>query len=84
MWDLEDRQGMGFIVRIQGGCKSRCVFGTYGYRVLRDLPVWTLKHGHFLIMGGIHLVEPHEADTTTAAVADLEGAVSKTVNAQPT
>jgi len=29
-------------------------------RLLRGLLAWTLKHGHFVIMGGIHLVEPVE------------------------
>ena len=27
---------------------------------LRGLPAWTLKHAHFLIMGGFHIVEPSE------------------------
>ena len=26
--------------------------------MLRGLLAWSLKHGHFLIMGGFHLVEP--------------------------
>ncbi len=60
--------------------------GIYGYGVLRDLPVWTLKHGHFLIMGGIHLVEPPEevGTTTTEAntVAD-QGAASEMINVEP-
>ena len=28
--------------------------------MLRGLAVWTLAHGHFLIMGGFHVVEPPE------------------------
>jgi hypothetical protein len=32
-----------------------------GDKLLRCFPVWTLKHGYFLIMGGIHLVELPEA-----------------------
>jgi len=60
--------------------------GIYCYRVLRDLPVWTLKHGHFLIMGGIRLVEPpEEASTTTSKANTVEGqtAASETINVQP-
>src|SRR6266540_2366864 len=60
--------------------------GIYGYGVLRDLPVWTLKHGHFLIMGGIHLVEPPEEAGSTIAEAITvvdPGAASETINVQP-
>jgi len=42
----------------------------YGYRMFRDLPVWTLKHGHFLIMGGFHLVEPAEDGSTRSTEAN--------------
>ena len=34
-------------------------------KLLKDLLAWTLKHGHFLIMGGIHLVEPVEGSPTS-------------------
>ena len=62
----------------------------YGYRVLRDLLVWTLKHGHFLVMGGIRLVEPPEEAGTTTAEANTntvpdsnQGAVSETMDVKP-
>ena len=32
-------------------------------------PAWTLRHGHFLIMGGFHLVEPVEENSTSAEAA---------------
>jgi hypothetical protein len=34
--------------------------GIYGLRLLRDLAAWTVAHGHFLVMGGFHVVEPPE------------------------
>ena len=59
VWDLEDREEMVFIVRNHGGCESRWVFEwNLWLRNLKGLAVWTLKHGHFLIMGGFHVVEP--------------------------
>src|SRR6266540_5732104 len=70
----------------EAASKGGYLNGIYGYGVLRDLPVWTLKHGHFLIMGGIHLVEPPEevGTTTTEAntVAD-QGAASEMINVEP-
>src|SRR6266542_1103158 len=66
----------------QGGCLS----GIYCYGMLRDLQVWTLQHGHFLVMGGIHLVEPPERTGSTTAEANTvadQGAASETINDQP-
>ena len=34
-------------------------------------PAWTLRHGHFLIMGGFHLVEPVEENPTPAEAATV-------------
>ena len=49
-------------------------------RLLRGLLAWTLRHGHFVIMGGIHLVEPVEATTGTeqleAASDDVQSTAS--------
>ena len=47
----------------------------YEVLVLRGIPAWTLKHGHFLIMGGIHLVEPFETAATHTA-SPVEGTKS--------
>jgi len=38
-------------------------------RLLILLPVWTMRHGHFLIMGGFHLVEPLERNSTSQEAA---------------
>ena len=66
LWDLEECEGVVFFVRDEGGCKSRWVFEWYFLeRLLRVLAAWTLKHGHFLIMGGFHLVEPIEGNSTS-------------------
>jgi len=49
-------------------------------RLLKGPPAWTLKHGHYVIMGGIHLVEPFEStspEATTEAASDV-------ANVQPT
>ena len=74
----------------EAASKGEYSSGIYGYRVLRDLPVWTLKHGHFLIMGGIHLVEPSEEAGTTTEEANTDtvpdsdqGAVSETITVRP-
>ena len=54
-------KGMVFFVRDQGGSKSRYVSGIYyKLEMLRDPLAWTKVHGHFLIMGGFHVVEPTE------------------------
>ena len=48
-------------------------------KLLRSLLAWTLKHGHFVIMGGIHLVEPVEATTGTErleAASDAQSTAS--------
>jgi len=46
-------------------------------RPLRYLPAWTMKHGHFLIMGGFHLVEPVEGNSTSPqATTGTQQAVS--------
>jgi len=48
-----------------GGCL--CRIRGRGY-YLSDLPLaaWTVAHGHFLVMGGFHLVEPPQASTQRA------------------
>ena len=55
--------------------------GIYGMDVLlRGLSAWTLKHGHFLIMGGFQLVEPVRREGTTGtqqAASDVSKAQSK-------
>ena len=33
------------------------------WTLLKGVPAWTVRHGQFLIMGGIHLVEPPETIT---------------------
>ena len=38
-------------------------------RLLSGLLAWTLKHGYFVIMGGIHLVEPVEGSSTLLEAA---------------
>lgn len=54
--------------------------GIYGMDLLRGLPAWTLKHGHFLIMGGFQLVEPVRREATTGpqpAASGVNNAQSK-------
>jgi len=58
-------------------------------RLLRGLPAWTLKHGHFLIMGGFHLVELVEANSTLPEATPVPEQVEApseddVVNVQPT
>ena len=58
-----------------------CLRGNFQLRCLRDLAAWTVAHGHFLVMGGFHLVEPPEvpdggvpeANTDTQEVLLVEG-----------
>jgi len=48
--------------------------GIYEMRFLTYLAAWTVAHGHFLIMGGFHVVEPPEVDPTeanTEAIKDV-------------
>jgi hypothetical protein len=46
--------------------------------MINSFPAWTTRHGHFLIMGGFHLVEPvegtldSEATTTTQQVRSTQ------------
>jgi len=48
-------------------------------------PAWTLRHGHFLIMGGFHLVEPVEENSTSAeATTGTQQAASDIVNVHAT
>ena len=56
-----------------------------GATLLRCLPAWTLKHGHFLIMGGFHLVESVEGNLTSleANTVKDQRPASRTVNVQP-
>jgi len=53
-------------------------FGEFLYiyslrKLLRYLPVWTMRHGHFLIMGGFHLVEPAKGNSTRPHDVEKEG-----------
>ena len=42
--------------------------------MLRCLLAWTTRHGHFLVMGGFHLVEPAEGNSmTTSSEAATRG-----------
>jgi len=48
-------------------------------------PAWTLRHGHFLIMGGFHLVEPVEENSTSAeATTGTQQAASDVVKVHAT
>jgi len=55
--------------------------------MFRDLAAWTVAHGHFLVMGGFHVVEPpedpdrstHEAKTDTRA-APMSSLVVEEIN----
>ena len=50
---------------------SQVVFMVRG--MLRRSTEWTTRHGHFMIMGGFHLVEPVEGNPTSAeAVASVQ------------
>ena len=40
-------------------------------RLLTYLVAWTVTHGHFLIMGGFHVVEPPEVDPTEANTEEI-------------
>ena len=52
-------------------------------RLLRCLPAWSLKHGPF--MGGFHLVEPVEGNSTSPeASTGTQHAASDLVNVQST
>jgi len=64
-WDLGDVEGVGFVIRDQGGTRPRWVFENYGLRLLTEFAAWTVAHGHFLIMGGFHLVEPPDEQANT-------------------
>jgi hypothetical protein len=39
--------------------------GIYRWKTVEMLPAWTMRHGHFLIMGGFHLVEPVKEISTS-------------------
>jgi len=43
--------------------------GIYQFRLLIVLAAWTVAHGHFLIMGGFHVVESTEANMDTLVEA---------------
>jgi len=62
---------------------SRWVFSIYGLMLLRNMTAWTMAHGHFLVMGGFHVVEPpdrsnHEANTDTQAILLVEETATET------
>ena len=56
--------------------KSQGVYlnGISGVNLLRGLPAWTIKHGYFVIMGGFHLVEPLEENSTLPEVTQQAAA----------
>ena len=74
---MGDGEWMGFVVRGQGGTRSRWVFGIYGLKLLREVAAWTVTHGHFLIMGGFHVVEPPEVPDGSIRSTDTQAAPTR-------
>jgi len=57
-----------------------------GVKSYRGLAAWTLKHGHFLIMGGFQLVEAVEGNSASpeASTGTEQVAPDDVTNIQPT
>ena len=56
-------------------------------KLLTGFPAWTLKHGHFVIMGGVHLVEPIEGDSALPegpGTDKIDATSADVVDVQPT
>ena len=61
---MDECEEMVLLRREKGVCVPKWVFESYLLgTLLRGILAWTVRHGQFLIMGGIHLVEPAEATT---------------------
>jgi hypothetical protein len=45
-------------------------FTGYATFNVRDLAAWTMAHGHFLVMGGFHIVEPPDPEANTDTKQD--------------